>query len=115
METPVIEIERILDLLSTSLSDDCIVLSEQVRIAEGYYAHIGYLLAEAESDYESARLRNLPPKTKDLTETERNIKLDALTVKERENRDKLEILLKAIQQRTSLGQSLIKAHLAEPR
>lgn len=109
------EIQEIYDVLNKILADDPVILSEQIRIADGYYARAGFLLAEAESAYEKAKLKNLVPKSRELTDIDRQIRLDAAVSKEREWRDKLEVLLKAIEHRRSLGQTLIKAHLAEPK
>jgi len=95
--------------MNIKLSDEPVIVEEQGRTAEGYYARLTVCLAEAESLLDFAELKNLQTREAG-TELERKIWLAAAVRDERSFRDAIEGLVKAIEIRVNMTQSLLKYH-----
>jgi len=107
------EIEEVQALLSQRLSDNPTRMKDQVLELEAHFARLTTILAEANSALDTARYKEMIAQPKDMTVFQKEIALDASVVAEREHRDILEGLCKAINQRVILCQSLMKAQSQE--
>ena len=95
--------------MNEKLSDEPSVVEEQGRVAEGYYARLTVCLAEVESLLDFAELKNLQTREAG-TELERKVWLAAAVRDERSFRDAIEGLVKAVEIRINMVQSLLKYH-----
>lgn len=82
-------------------------LQEQVTDAERYRSHVSVWHAETKSLLSFRRNQYLLPKSKDATDMDRNIHLDDATRGVQEQKDVLKDLLDILNERVSLGQTLI--------
>ena len=99
-------------LLDTTLSDNPAELQVQLREIEAWYGRVSTLLAHADYFLDIHASRILPNKESG-TELERKTSLDALCAPQRRFRDVLDGIARAISQRVSLGQILIKSQERE--
>lgn len=107
------EIRRVQELLTAPLSDNPAAMVGQLQDVERWYGRMTALLAYASSYYDYNYHVALPLKDKDRTAVDREAAADADTHLERRTRDELEGIVKAIQLRVSLGQSIIRANSQE--
>ena len=100
-------INEINTLLQVSLNDEPTVLIKQINKIEGYFSYANYLYAYSEKFLSIAQGHRLLPKCKDLSELDRKIKLEEMTVSEKKFRDIMEGIVNAINKRISWGQSVL--------
>lgn len=106
------EITQVQAMLSSPMSDNPTELNAQLRAIEAQYARMVTIRAFADSFLDLKSYELLPGR--DLgTELDRKSKLEALVAPQRRFRDVLVGVCRAIEQRVSLGQSLIKAQERE--
>lgn len=111
--------DEILDveaLLSTKLQDQPEGLINDLKIIETWSGRLGYLLSEANSWLDKASFA-LKPSNDSGTIFDREIELKSSVAPFKALSEHLESLSRAVFQRISLGQSILKFHLqfAEPR
>jgi DNA polymerase III delta prime subunit len=82
-------------------------IKESATEAEGWYGRMTEMLADANKYLDMAENDNIVPKSKEVTDYDRTIKLAYSVAIQRSIRDKVEGLVNGIQQRISLCQSLI--------
>lgn len=102
------EIGHVSFLLSEKLSDEPSHLISQMSECESKYARMGYILSQCQSWMEKGALEFLPDR--DLKEMDRKTELQAKLSPVREVRDHLKILCDSIENRISLGQSILRAN-----
>lgn len=90
------------------LSDEPGFLLSQLVKIEAYFAHLQYLLAEANAYLDVAEAERLVPKEPGITDIDREKQLAAAVVEERLVRDKIEGQCEFVKQRINLGQSILK-------
>ena len=100
-------INEINALLQVSLNDEPTILIKQINKIEGYFSYANYLYAYSEKFLSIAQGERLLPKCKDLSELDRKIKLEEMTVSEKRFRDIMEGIVNAINKRISWGQSVL--------
>lgn len=105
-ESNTVEIRHVTMLLKKNMSDEPGTLIHDLIEIEAWYARTGYLLAEASSWLDKAKMVSIPSK-QGMTEFERKIKLDGKIADVRAWRDKIESIHDAIKTRITLGQSLL--------
>lgn len=103
------ELDQVSKLLSEELSDDPEILQSQARSIEAWNGRLGVIVAWADSYLDMATADRIRAKEKGETDLDRQTKLDAAVARERRFRDVAQSLLKAIDRRVSLAQSLIRA------
>ena len=101
------EIKNIQRLLAEELPDNPVVLDSQVRLIESKYAWLTTIVAFY--DYELLKAQgDLLGKITDGTAYAREARIKCDTAPERRARDVVEGLIKAVEQRISLVQSLMR-------
>ena len=109
------EIKHVQEILQVKLSDNPMRLEDQIKEAEAHYARMTSILAWAESYLDLAQRERLVPRDSDYTDVDRKIELDSACHRERRFRDIVSGLIRSIDTRVSLGQSLLKTYDAEKR
>lgn len=110
-ETHIEEIKAVQRVMEEPLSDDGVVLIHQLTHAESYHTKARSMLAWANSYLDLAERQRLVPYDRgSYTDTDRQTELAAACARERRFRDVIEGLVKGIEQRISLGQSLLRFH-----
>lgn len=105
------EVEKMLTFMSYPLEEsNPAVLARQLVEAESYYARAATILADTTAHLEAAECESLPPVG---TELERKTKVKGKTIDHRRHRAVLEGLCKALTNRVSLGQSLLRSRERE--
>ena len=100
-------INEINTLLQEPLSDEPSVIIKQINKIEGYFSYANYLYAYSEKFLSIAQGKRLLPKCKNLSELDRKIKLEEMTVSEKKFRDIMEGIVNTINKRISWGQSVL--------
>lgn len=109
------EIQELRTLLMTPLSDNPAHLQILAKKVEAWYGRITTLLAHANAILDAITKDKLPAKEPGRTDLDRQAELDAAVSRERQLRDDLQGLVKAIELKVSLAQSIIKANSVEHR
>jgi len=114
------EFQYISSLLNKKLSDDPVMLSEQLIKCEAWHARINYLLSWSDYYLDKAEMQALnevnavkSENPKKMTDLDRGIILRDKCKEERKIRDILRGFSKAIDNRLVLGMSLMKRHYSE--
>jgi len=107
------EIDAVQGLLSERLSDDAVILTEQMSSIEAWHARMNTLLADANSYLDLAQHRELMTIDRELTVLERETILNAKVVTERRVRNILLGLSESIRNRMILGMSSRKQSAGE--
>jgi hypothetical protein len=102
------EMAPIWERLNRPLSDVVEEMKGQMREIDGYKARIVFLLAEARHYLANACVLKKPPKSSELTDLDRKAVLDARTGNERRLVQVLEGTLGVIENRISMGQTILK-------
>lgn len=100
------EIKHVMSLLSIPLSDEPTKLINDLAEIEAWYSRIVYLLAEANGALDEFSAESLPPK-EGRSELDRKVALEGRCAPVRMNRDKLQGLGDAIEQRIRLGMTIL--------
>lgn len=90
------------------LSDNPDSLLEQLRAIDSYHTRLQFILSEADYYYNKAKLERLPPKEEGMTQIDRECSLSANTAKEKQMRNLVEDMCRALRDKISLGQSMLK-------
>jgi hypothetical protein len=101
-------------ILGTALSDEPEELISDMKTIEAKNSYIGRLLAQAESYLDKATVVYMPDK-EGLTEMERKAVLNADVSDYRKWRDRIESILKSIDTRLSVGQSILRYISQRPK
>src|SRR5258708_5491614 len=108
-----IEVEKVQEILSEKLSDNPLVLYQQLSQVEAWHGRMTSLLADANAYLDRAEFKALMPMSKELTDLDREVNRANAVVNERRIRDIIEGLCKSIDTRLMLGMSLRKQSQAE--
>ncbi len=109
-EDVVVEMEALADIFSEPISDEPAVVERQMKIAEGHYSRLQYLLAWADSFLDRAERDKLPEKSKDITDFDRQKMLASNVAEERRVRNLLRGQVKAMEVRIQVCQSSLAFH-----
>lgn len=109
------QVKRVQSILETKLSDNPAVFEDQFREAEAHYGSMTSVLAWADSYLDLSERRNLVPRHSDYTDVDREIHLAAACSRERRFRDVVKGLVRSLEQRVSVCQSIMKAYSNESR
>ena len=101
---------KVRDLLAEKLSDNPVLLTQQLTTIEAWQGRLSTMQAECDSLLDLAELRELTNLDSDLKALEREVRLKANVVNERRIRDICLGLNRAISGRIILGMSLIKTY-----
>lgn len=105
------ELGEVFEMLHQSLSDEPELLVGQLSDIEAWNARVQYLLAEANSWLDNMHKLELPSKD-DRSEMERKILLASAVSEPKQIRDKIAALCDSIKTRITLGQSMMRYHVA---
>lgn len=109
------EIKYVQGLLQEKLSDNPAQLIGDLQAIECWYGRMTKLLAGANSYLDYNTNAELPEKEKGITDTDRKAIVEAAVHQERRLRDEMDGVVRAIELRISLGQSVIRANAGEAR
>ena len=90
-------------------SEDGDILREQLAVTEALIARIATLKRQASQALAVASEKNLPPKSKEMTELDRKIKMESATASEAYVEGLLADYEKKLYNRVSLGQSILSS------